>query len=467
MPITLAEVLAATGGRHEGPAAGGVQFGAACTDSRQAQAGSLFVALRGEETDGHAFIADALRAGATGVLCRTLAADAQGAFPQAHFIVVPDTRAALIALAQHRLRAVPRPVVAITGSAGKTTTKEMAAAVLGRKYQVLRSAGNLNTYTGIPLTMLELTEADEVLVMEYAMSRLGEIAELARIAPPDVGVVLNVGLAHVGFLGSLEAVARAKQELVEGVRPEGLVLLNGDDARVRQMAGAARAPVRFYGVAKDAWVRAERVRLHGLDGSRFSLVTPRGRQTVYLRLPGVQAVHDALAAAAIGEHFEVALSHVAAALHTFTPPPRRMNSLEGPEGSIILDDCYNSSPSSLRVALGVLSLAAQAPRIAVLGDMLELGDHAEDAHEEAGRAVAHSAQYLVALGEFAAALARGARAGGLPSDRILVAPDIDAAVEAVRDWLKPGAAILVKGSRGTALERVVERLQPAADAALA
>jgi len=467
MPIALAEVLAATGGRHEGPPADGVLFGAACTDSRQARPGSLFVALPGEEKDGHGFIADALRAGATGILCRTLPAEAHAAFPQAHFIMVPDTRAAFIAMAQSRLRAIPRPVVAITGSAGKTTTKEMAAAVLGRRFRVLRSAGNLNTYTGIPLTVLELTEADEILVMEYAMSRAGEIAELTRIAPPDVGVVLNVGLAHVGFLGSIDAVARAKRELVEAVRAEGLVLLNGDDGRVRQMAAAARAPARFFGVAKDAWVRAERIRLHGLNGSRFSLATPRGRTTVYLRWPGLQAVYDALAAAAVGEHFGVALSDVAGALRTFTPPPRRMNTLDGLEGSLILDDCYNSSPGSLRMALGVLRLATRGPRIAVLGDMLELGDHAQAAHEEAGRAVAQSAQYLVAVGEFAPALARGARAGGLPSDRIQVAADVSAAVDAVQGWLKPGAAILVKGSRGMALERVVERLQSSADAALA
>jgi UDP-N-acetylmuramoyl-tripeptide--D-alanyl-D-alanine ligase len=467
MPVSLQEVLAATGGRHRGPSPASVVFGAAYTDSRQVQPGGLFIALRGEAQDGHAFIADALNAGATGILCREATLPAATVVKHAHFVTVPDTRVALIALAQQRLREIPRPVVAITGSAGKTTTKEMAAGILARKYRVLRSVGNLNTYTGIPLTALGLTPEHEVIVLEYAMSRVGEIAELVHIAQPDVAVVLNVGLAHVGFLGSIEGVASAKRELVEGVRPQGVTLLNGDDPRVRGMASASAAPVRFYGVGRKDWVRAAHVRLHGLDGSIFTLITPRGEVTAYLRVAGAQAVHDALAAAAIGEQFQVPLADIAAALQAFTPPARRMNTTEGPDGSLIIDDCYNSSPSSLRVALSVLQLAdRRARRIAVLGDMLELGDHAAAAHEEAGRLVAKTAQYLVALGEHAPDMARGASAHGLPPERVVVAPGIAEAVRAVQAWIKPGAVILVKGSRGMHLEDVVEGLQASADPAL-
>ncbi len=466
MPVSLADVLAATGGRSLGSAPDALQFAAVFTDSRRVQPGGLFVALRGEARDGHAFIGHAVAAGALGVICRAVPEDVASseAARRAHFILVADPRAALIALAQQRLRGVPRPVVAITGSAGKTTTKEMAADALARRYRVLRSPGNLNTYTGIPLTLLELEPKHEILVMEYAMSRPGEIRELVSIARPDVAVVLNVGLAHVEFLASIEAVARAKRELVEGVRPEGRVLLNSDDARVRTMAGSSPAAVYFFGLAPDAWVRAERVRLHGLDGSAFQLVTPRGRATVYLRVPGPQVVHDALAAAAIAECFDVPLRDVAAALRAFATPPRRMNRRPGLEGSIILDDCYNSNPSSLGAALAVLRLArSRARRIAVLGDMLELGNHAGTAHEDAGRAAAGSAQYLVVLGDHAGAVVAGARAAGMAPDRIQRVDGVDAAVGAVRQWIQPGAVVLVKGSRGAELERVIAALEPAPD----
>ncbi len=461
MPISLAEVLAATGGRVVGRPPDDLQFEVAFTDSRKVRPGGLFIALLGAERDGHDFIAQAVAAGARAVLCRALPGDEALAKDRAvQFVVVPDTRAALVALAQSRLRALPRPVVAITGSAGKTTTKEMAADVLARRYRVLRSPGNLNTYTGIPLTLLELAAEHQVVVMEYAMSRAGEIRELTAIAPPEVAVVLNVGLAHVGLLGSIDAVARAKRELVEGIRADGTALLNGDDPRVRDMASATPAQVRNFGFAPDAWVRAERVRLHGLHGSVFELVTERGRQRVYLRVPGLQAVQDALAAAAVGEHFGVPLTDIAGALHAFKPPARRMSQREGAAGSLILDDCYNSSPSSLRAALGVLRLAGRrSRRIAVLGDMLELGDHSTAAHAEAGRAAAESAQYLVVLGEHAPAVMEGARSAGLAPERIRLVSDPQAAVEAVQHWVRPGAVILVKGSRGVELERVVAELE--------
>src|SRR5205085_10379227 len=296
--MSLTEVLQATHGRlvsgpHE------AAFVRLVIDSREVTAGGLFVALKGEQQDGHAYIGQAVDRGATGILCERPPLDVQGPA----VVEVADTRQALADLTADRLRRQPVPIVAITGSAGKTTTKELIAHVLGRRLRVHKSEGNLNTYTGIPMTVFQMDPGDRALVLEYAMSRAGEIRELAKTAPPNIGVVLNVGLAHVGFLGSIEAVAAAKRELVEGLAPGGLAVLNADDARVRAMSAVARR-FTLYGVSSDASVRAERIRLHGLEGSNFTLITPRGKADVYLRLPGHHSVSNALAAAAVALEFD-------------------------------------------------------------------------------------------------------------------------------------------------------------------
>src|SRR5438105_3243751 len=287
--MSVMEVVEATRGRllHGSK---DILFRQMFTDSREVKPGGLFVARRGEQHDGHVFIPQALVRGATGILCER---PPQGA-DDAAVIQVEDTRQALFDIAAQRLQHQSVPIVAITGSAGKTTTKDLIAHVLGRRLRVHKSEGNLNTYTGIPMTIFQMDPRDRALVVEYAMSRAGEIRELARVAPPTIGVVLNVGLAHVGLLGSIDAVAAAKRELVEGLAPGGLAVLNADDPRVRAMSAVAR---RFtqYGLASDASVRAERIRLHGLEGSTFTLATPRGKAEVYLRLPGHHSVSNALA----------------------------------------------------------------------------------------------------------------------------------------------------------------------------
>src|SRR5437588_10943606 len=269
--MSVKEVVDATRGRLLG-GPHDMTFPRLFTDSREVKPGGLFVALRGEQHDGHVFIPQALVRGATGILCER---PPQGA-DDAAVIQVEDTRQALFNIAAQRLQHQSVPIVAITGSAGKTTTKDLIAHVLGRRLRVHKSEGNLNTFTGIPMTIFQMDPRDRVLVVEYAMSRAGEIRELTRVAPPTIGVVLNVGLAHVGMLGSIEAVAAAKRELVEGLAPGGLAVLNADDPRVRAMAVVARRST-FFGFSAEAAVRADRVRLHGLDGSRFTLLTPRGK----------------------------------------------------------------------------------------------------------------------------------------------------------------------------------------------
>lgn len=452
--MPLREIIEATHGRLvTGPSE--TTFTQLFTDSREVKPEGLFVALRGEHQDGHAFIPQAVERGAAGILCERPPKGVEGPA----VIQVADTRKALLDITAERLRRQAVPIVAITGSAGKTTTKDLIAHVLGRRLRVHKSVGNLNTYTGIPMTVFEMDPRDRVLVVEYAMSRAGEIRELTRAAPPTIGVVLNVGLAHVGFLGSIEAVAAAKRELIEGLAPGGLAVLNADDPRVRAMSAAARR-VTFYGFAGDAAVRADKVRLHGLDGSTFMLHTPRGKAEVFLRLPGQHSVSNALAAASVALEFEFDAAAIASALHGFIPPSRRMNILTGRNGATVIDDSYNASPGSMRAALDVLRLAPRGSlKVAVLGDMLELGDHAPRAHEEIGSLAGKTADVLIAVGEFAPNMVQSARRAGLGSDRAFVVDSAEQVVTALRPLLNAQTRVLIKGSRGMRLERVVEQIR--------
>jgi UDP-N-acetylmuramoyl-tripeptide--D-alanyl-D-alanine ligase len=454
MGMSLTEIIDATHGRLlAGPRE--ATFKQLFIDSREVKPGGLFAALKGEQQDGHAFIPQAVERGATGILCERPPDIAAGAA----VIQVADTKQALFDITSDRLRRQAVPIVAITGSAGKTTTKDLIAHVLGRRVRVHKSEGNLNTYTGIPMTVFQMDPRDRALVVEYAMSRAGEIRELARAAPPNIGVVLNVGLAHVGFLGSIEAVAAAKRELVEGLAPNGLAVLNADDPRVRAMAAAARR-VTFYGFSTDATVRADRVRLQGLEGSSFTLHTPRGKAEVFLRLPGQHSVSNALATAAVALDFDFDAAAIAAALHGFVPPSRRMNIVSGRNGATVIDDSYNASPGSMRAALEVLRLAPKGARkIAVLGDMLELGDHAPRAHDEIGSLAGKSADVVIAIGEYAPRIVESARAAGLSRERAFAVDSADQVVAALTPLLDAQARILVKGSRGMRLERVVEQIR--------
>jgi UDP-N-acetylmuramoyl-tripeptide--D-alanyl-D-alanine ligase len=452
--MSVKDVVQATGGRLLSGSPD-VSLSAMFTDSREVKPGGLFVALRGEQQDGHGFIPQAIERGAAGILCDR----PPQTVDHAAVILVGDTRQALFDITADRLRRQALPIVAITGSAGKTTTKDLIAHVLGRRLRVHKSEGNLNTYTGIPMTIFQMDPRDRALVVEYAMSRAGEIRELARAAPPTIGVVLNVGLAHVGFLGSIDAVAAAKRELVEGLAPGGLAVLNADDPRVRAMSVVARR-FTLYGVTGDASVRAERIRLHGVEGSAFTLVTPRGKADVYLRLPGAHSIANALATAAVALEFEFDAPAIAAALHGFTPPARRMNIVTGRNGATVIDDSYNASPGSMQAALHVLELAPKGSlRVAVLGDMLELGDHAARAHEEIGALAGKTADVVIAVGEYAPRVVESARRAGLTKERAYVVEGADQVVAALGPLLTPQTQVLVKGSRGMRLERVVEQIR--------
>ncbi|HEV7679704.1 MAG TPA: UDP-N-acetylmuramoyl-tripeptide--D-alanyl-D-alanine ligase [Candidatus Dormibacteraeota bacterium] len=430
------------------------------TDSREVVPGGGFVALRGESDDGHRFVAGAGAAGAV------LAVVDEGWAPGAgHTAVpplllrVPDTAAALRRACERRLAELGCHVVGVTGSAGKTTAKELIATVLTGAVRVARTPGNLNTWTGIPLSVLALQPPLEAFVCEMAMSARGEIADLATFTHPRTGVLLNVGVSHIERLGSQEAIALAKAELLEALPLDGLAVCNGDDEHVRRVASRSPARIVWFGVAaKDAQFRATDIEARGIDGTRFTLVGPDGSARAELRVPGTHVVVDALAAAAVAAQFGIGVDAVAERLAEFEAPPQRGRVHVGLNGARIYDDSYNSSPASLSAALDTLGSTQAKRRVAVLGDMLELGDLAAMSHRMAGRHAAQVATTLIAVGEQGYTTVAAALAAGMQPEEAFAARSVDEAIEIARSRCGPDTAVLVKASHGMALERVVEAL---------
>jgi len=432
------------------PSVGPMRFRNAVVDSRKARKGDLFFALKGERADGHDFVEDAVRRGAIGaVVEREVDVDA----PQ---YVVPSTLTALQSLAHARRLARPRvKVVGITGSVGKTTTKELTAAVLAARYPLLKSEGNLNSEIGLPMVLLGLTTKHRRAVLEMGMWAAGEIALLCEIARPDIGIVTNVGPSHMERLGSIEAIALAKGELVEALPEDGVAVLNIDDERVRAMEERTDAHVITYGLALNADVRAVDIESHGLAGLKFTLLHGDDRATVYTRLPGKAMVHNALAAAACALVDGMELDEIARALSE-AQIPTRLSRHSGPRGSTIIDDSYNASPASMRAALDLLGEVA-GRKIAVLGDMRELGDAELDAHREVGRYAAGIADEIWAVGELGRWIGDAAIAAGHPAVHIVA--EKDEIGHALRPRLDHGDVVLLKASRALELETVLAQLR--------
>jgi UDP-N-acetylmuramoyl-tripeptide--D-alanyl-D-alanine ligase len=429
------------------------------TDSREVVPGGAFVAVSGEREDGHAYVGHALSRGAALVVVR---GDSGVADDTAALLTlrVDDTATALRAACTRRLIELGCDVVAITGSAGKTTVKEMCAAAMSR-LRVAKTPGNLNTWTGIPLSVLRLQPPVDHFVAEVAMSAPGEIHMLAEMLQPRVGVLLNIGLAHVGLLGSIDAIADAKAELIQSLDAGGVAVCNADDSRVRDVAMRSPAPVEWFGLSHpDALFRASDIEVDGLRGTRCLLHGPDGDAQLRLHVVGEHAVLDACAAAAVAAQFGVGVVEVAERLGDVVAPEQRGAVLAGARGAVIYDDSYNSSPASLRAALDVLATSGMPRRIAVIGDMLELGDHAPAEHREAGQRIAVSATHLVAIGEYARDMADAAVAAGMLPGTVHVAADVDDATERALELCAADTAVLVKASHGVHLERIVERLRP-------
>jgi len=459
--FTAAEIAQITNGQlTQGEP--GVQITGLAWDSRLVKPGDCFVAMPGERVDGHAYAAQAAASGAACILAgRPVEA------PGAAVVVCADPLIGLGQLGRTlRDRHAALRVVGVTGSVGKTTTKEMIAAVLAERFRVFRSRGNFNSEVGLPIMLADLNAADEVAVLEMGMRSLGEIAYLASIARPVVGVVTNVGITHLELLGTQENIALAKSELVRALPAEGDAVLNADDPRVAAMADATPARVWYYGltavsVRGERWVTAADARRDGEMGQRFRLLTHQGEVEVYLPAPGQHNLLNALAAAAVGLSQGMALEEIARGLARFENAGNRMRLVQA-GGVHILDDTYNAAPASVVAALGVMREQAgpDGRCIAVLGDMYELGALEEEGHRQVGAEAARLADAVVAVGDVARHIAEGARetAGGRATS-VDCFPDKAAATEYLRGRLRPCDTVLVKGSRGMQMEEIVKALE--------
>ncbi|HVZ21428.1 MAG TPA: UDP-N-acetylmuramoyl-tripeptide--D-alanyl-D-alanine ligase [Vicinamibacterales bacterium] len=454
----VAAAMAGTIVASGGPDAG---FSGVSIDTRTLRRGELYIGIRGDRFDGADFAAAAVKAGAAGVVVPRGRGSDPG-LAGAAVIEVDETVAALQTLAHATRRASGTKVVAITGSAGKTTTKEVTAEFLGAKYRVIRNRGNLNNHIGLPLSLMELTTRPDVAVVELGMNHAGEISTLVRIAEPDVRVWTNVGEAHLGFFASIDAIADAKSEILEGAAPDAVLVANADDDRVMARARSFAGRVVTFGIDRPADVRAARVVDRGIDGTAATVNTPGGSFDLRTPLIGQGNLANILAATAVGVQFEVPLAVMASRAATLTPAHHRGDVVRLGRGVVVIDDSYNANPTATRRAIDVVrTSAARGRRVAVLGEMLELGDRAAALHEDVGRAAAAATlDELVAIGgDPARAMAAAAVAAGMNPTHVRHFATSEHAADAIASYVNDGDLVLVKGSRGIRTDLIVERLK--------
>jgi UDP-N-acetylmuramoyl-tripeptide--D-alanyl-D-alanine ligase len=451
IPLPVAQVAELTGAAlADVPHPDVLVTGPVVIDSRDAAPGSLFAALPGARVDGHDFAAAAAKAGAVAVLAtRPVGVPA---------LLVRDVPEALARLARAVVDRVPElTIIGITGSAGKTTTKDLAAQLIEQLGPTVSPPGSFNNEIGHPLTALRVTEQTRYLVSEMSARGLGHITALCQITPPRLGAVLCVGHAHVGEFGSLDQVAVAKGELPEALPPDGVAVLNADDYRVAAMAARTAARVVTFGRSAAADVRAEQVALDDLGRPRFTLVTPTGSAPVRILLHGEHNIVNALAAAALAHELGLDTAAIGAGLSAAVARSRwRMEVTALPGGITVINDAYNASPDAMRAAIGSLAGMARGGRgIAVLGEMAELGDQSGELHEAAGAQAAQAGvAALIVVGDGAAPMLAGAKSVGTWGGELVHVPDAAAAVQAVRSRMRPGDVVLVKASHSIGLERV-------------
>lgn len=473
--LTLPDVFEAlTGQRIEMT---GSVINDAAVDSRQVTRGSMFIAIPGENTDGHLFVGEAFANGASLVLIQNEVDDPHPAIdlrgksgldgltlPSKVFhgspfcLKVDNSLEALQKIARFYRRKMNLRVIGITGSVGKSTTKELVADVLSRRYSTLKNPGNQNNEIGLPLTLIRLTPKHQRAVLEMGFYVPGEITFLCDLALPEVGVITNVGTVHAERAGSQEAIARGKAELVQALppAPKGVAILNYDDPWVKPMAAQTQASIFYYGLDPRADLWADEIESMGLDGIRFRLHYHNEALHLHVPLIGAHSVHTALRAAAVGlvenltwNEIIYGLQHARAQL--------RLVAVRTKSGALILDDSYNASPESTLAALNLLN-DLEGRRVAVLGEMLELGQYERQGHEKVGIRVAEVAQRLIAIGERAKIMVEAARKAGMPASRMTWLPDVPSAIEVIRNELKEGDVALIKGSRGLRMDRIVAEL---------
>src|SRR5262245_22880308 len=442
---------------------GGTAFAGVSIDTRSLRPGELYVGIRGDRFDGADSAAAAAAAGAAGVVVpRGRGASLAGGGDVGAVIEVDDTTVALQSVSKVVRAASGAKVVAITGSAGKTTTKEITAEFLGTKYRVIRNRGNLNNHIGLPLSLIELTSRPDVAVVELGMNHAGEIRTLVRIAEPDVRVWTNVGEAHLGFFSSVDAIADAKAELLEGSVKSTVLVVNGDDDRITARTRSFAGRKLTFGVELPADIQAFDVADRGIDGTSANVATPIGPFKLTTPLVGRGNLANILASTAVGVAFDVPLAAMAERAAQLKPASHRGDVVRLARGTVVIDDSYNANPTATQRALDVLRTSRVAGRrVAVLGEMLELGDQAIALHETVGRgAAAGSLDLLITVGGSPArALADAAIAAGLPKQNVHYFETSDDAAGTAASWAQPGDLVLVKGSRGVQTDKVVDRLK--------
>jgi len=444
---------------------GRTAFAGVSIDTRSLRPGELYVGIRGDRFDGADFAAAAAAAGAAGVVVprgRAAVLDGSGQATGPAVIEVDDTTTALQALSRAVRKSSGAKVVAITGSAGKTTTKEVTAEFLGAKYRVIRNRGNLNNHIGLPLSLLELTSRPDIAVVELGMNHAGEIRTLVGIAEPDVRVWTNVGEAHLGFFSSVDAIADAKAELLEGSTMSTVLVVNGDDDRITARTRSFAGQKLTFGVELPADVQAFDVADRGIDGTSANVATPVGSFKLATPLVGRGNLANVLAATAVGVSFEVPLAAMAERAAQLKPASHRGDVVRLARNTVIIDDSYNANPTATQGAIDVLRTSRTAGRrVAVLGEMLELGDRTIALHETVGCAAATaSLDLLIAVGGTPArALAEAAVGAGMPRPNVRYYETSDEAAGSATTWARAGDLVLVKGSRGVQTDKVVDRLK--------
>ena len=443
-------------------------FSRVIVDSRQAVGGELFIALPGERCDGHEYVVAAMVAGARGAMVRASKIDecraSLGRFASAPLFAVPDTLAGLQQLAAYWRRRFSLPVVAVTGSVGKTTTKEFVASVLARRLSVHRSEGNRNNEIGLPLSLLQLNARHQAMVLEMGTYGPGDIRQLCAVACPTIGIVTGVSWVHLERMGSLEVIAAAKAELVEALPRTGTAILNADDARVRAMAAMTAARVVYYGLSPQAAVRGSDVQPEGLRGVRFTMHLNGEARPIHLLTPGRHQVINALAAAAVARELGMSVDEIVEGLEALHLEARLVT-LPGVAGSLILDDTYNASPVSVLASLDLLG-DLEGRRIAVLGDMRELGSFEDEGHRLIGERAARTCDLLAVVGEKAALAGAAAVQAGMDPSTVFFALNNARAIDWLKPRLAPGDHVLVKGSRSMRLEEVVRAVAAASGEAM-
>ncbi len=426
-----------------------------CTDSRTLEKGSLFFAIRGEKFDGHQFIDAAFQKGSSIVVSEI----PFQAPDDCAVIVVPDTVKALGEMAHNYLNTFHIPVVGITGSVGKTTTKDMIAQILSTQYRVHKTMGNFNNHIGLPLSVLKLTREHTAAVFEMGMSGMGEIEYLSRIIRPEIGVITNIGISHIEKLGSRQNILRAKLEITKGMNQDGKLVLNGDDELLSGLEGLLPIPATFYGINDNLSLHAFGIESLGEAGVKFTVKLRDEEVEVQINVPGIHNVSNALAAIACALELGITNENIREGLAIYSQEKMRLN-IRQVNGIKVIDDAYNAAPASVAAALSVLhELSGHQRSIAVLGDMLELGAYAGGAHRQAGEMVAHyHINQLIAIGELALDYIEGAVNAGMKAENTRHFSTGDASVEHLRGLLQPGDVILFKGSRGMNLDKVIEAL---------